>query len=174
MQKVPLVGITTLPETQYSLVPKQGEPMNLKPADDYVAYDQTQKPQSDVDADIVFVGYGIEAPEYNWDDYKGVDVRGKVLLMLVNELPSDDPKFSRARPSPTTGVGLTNTKRPRARARWSDPDPSGADGELSVGSGAQFKFWRAVGVEAGGGSALNVASWDSSRRGDPARDRLRE
>ena len=49
--------------------------------------------QSDVDADIVFVGYGIEAPEYNWDDYKGVDVRGKVLLMLVNEPPSDDPKF---------------------------------------------------------------------------------
>ena len=46
-----------------------------------------------MDADIVFVGYGIEAPEYNWDDYKGLDVRGKVLLMLVNEPPSDDPKF---------------------------------------------------------------------------------
>src|SRR5580698_9548183 len=85
MQKVPLVGITTLPETQFSLVPKQGEPMNLKPLDEYVAFDQTQQPQSEVDADIVFVGYGIEAPEYNWDDYKGVDVRGKVLLMLVNE-----------------------------------------------------------------------------------------
>ena len=41
----------------------------------------------------MFVGYGIEAPEYNWDDYKGVDVKGKVLLMLVNEPPSDDPKF---------------------------------------------------------------------------------
>ena len=67
--------------------------MNLKPLDEYVAYDQTQQPQSDVDADIVFVGYGIEAPEYNWDDYKGVDVRGKVLLMLVNEPSSDDPKF---------------------------------------------------------------------------------
>ena len=93
MQKVPLVGITTLPETQFSLVPKQGETMNLKPLDEYVAYDQTQQPQSDVDAEIVFVGYGIEAPEYNWDDYKGMDVRGKVLLMLVNEPPSDDPKF---------------------------------------------------------------------------------
>ena len=45
--------------------------MNLKPLDEYVAYDQTQQAQSDVDADIVFVGYGIEAPEYNWDDYKG-------------------------------------------------------------------------------------------------------
>jgi len=93
MQKVPLVGITTLPETRFSLVPKQGEAMNLKPLDEYVAYDQTQQPQSEVDADIVFVGYGIEAPEYNWDDYKGLDVHGKVLLVLVNEPPSDNPKF---------------------------------------------------------------------------------
>jgi Zn-dependent M28 family amino/carboxypeptidase len=93
LQKVPLVGITTLPDTRFSLVPKQGAAMNLKPLDEYVAYDQTQQSQSDVDAEIVYVGYGIEAPEYNWDDYKGVDVRGKVLLMLVNEPPSDDPKF---------------------------------------------------------------------------------
>src|SRR5579862_10051263 len=93
LQKVPLVGITTLADTRFTLVPKQGGAMNLKPLDEYVAYDQTQQPQSDVDADIVFVGYGIEAPEYNWDDYKGLDVHGKVLLMLVNEPPSDDLKF---------------------------------------------------------------------------------
>jgi Zn-dependent M28 family amino/carboxypeptidase len=93
LQKVPLVGITTLPETQFSLVPKKGEAMNLKALDEYIAYDQTQQAQSDIDADIVYVGYGIEAPEYNWDDYKGTDVRGKVLLMLVNEPPSEDPNF---------------------------------------------------------------------------------
>jgi len=93
LQKVPLVGVTTLPQTQFVLLPKQGESMVLKPLDEYVAYDQTQQSQSDVDADIVYVGYGIEAPEYNWDDYKGVDVHGKVLLMLVNEPPSDDPRF---------------------------------------------------------------------------------
>src|SRR5258706_5841670 len=97
LQKVPLVGITTLPETHFSLSPKQGSPMHLKLLDEYVAFDQTQQAQSDVDAEIVFVGYGIEAPEYNWDDYKGVDVRGKVLLMLVNEPPSDDPKFFKAK-----------------------------------------------------------------------------
>jgi hypothetical protein len=62
LQKVPLIGITTLPETKFSLVPKRGEPVDLKSLDDYVAYDQTQQPQSDVDADIVYVGYGIEAP----------------------------------------------------------------------------------------------------------------
>ena len=93
MQKVPMVGITPGPETTFSLVPASGEPMTLKVLDEYVAYDQTQQPQSEIDAPIVFVGYGIRAHEYNWDDYKGVDLKGKVLLMLVNEPPSDDPKF---------------------------------------------------------------------------------
>jgi Zn-dependent M28 family amino/carboxypeptidase len=92
MQKVPLVGITPGPDTTFALAPDKGEPINLKPLDDYVAYDQTQQPESDINAPIVYVGYGIEAPEYNWDDYKGMDVKGKVLLMLVNQ-PSDDPKL---------------------------------------------------------------------------------
>jgi len=93
MQKVPLVGITPLPETTFSLIPEKGSAIDLQPLDQYVAYDQTQQPNSDVDAEVVYVGYGIEAPEYNWDDYKGVDVHGKVLLMLVNEPPSDDVNF---------------------------------------------------------------------------------
>ena len=92
MQKVPMVGITPSADTRFSLVPAKGQPMDLKVLDDYVAYDQTQQPESAIDAEIVYVGYGIEAPEYNWDDYKGVDVKGKVLLMLVNQ-PSDDPKL---------------------------------------------------------------------------------
>jgi Zn-dependent M28 family amino/carboxypeptidase len=93
LQKVPMVGITPGADTCFTLVPSHGSSMDLKPLTDYVAYDQTQQPESTVDAEIIYVGYGIEAPEYNWDDYKGVDVKGKVLLMLVNEPPSDDPKF---------------------------------------------------------------------------------
>src|SRR5205807_510617 len=93
LQKVPMVGITPSQETTFSLVPASGSRMTLKVLDDYVSYDQTQQPQSDVDAPIVYVGYGIHAPEYSWDDYKDTDVRGKVLLMLVNEPASDDPKF---------------------------------------------------------------------------------
>jgi len=93
LQKVPLVGITPDSTTRFSLAPVNGSAMELKPLEQYVAYDETQQATSDVDAEIVYVGYGIEAPEYKWDDYKGVDVRGKVLLMLVNEPPSDDVRF---------------------------------------------------------------------------------
>lgn len=93
LQKVPMVGITPGADTRFTLVAANGPKLDLKPLDEYVAYDQTQQPESNIDAEIVYVGYGIEAPEFNWDDYKGVDVKGKVLLMLVNEPPSDDPKF---------------------------------------------------------------------------------
>ena len=93
MQKVPMVGVTPDPETTFAFVAANGQTTSLKPLDEYVAYNETQTPQAEIDAPIVFVGYGISAPEYNWDDYKGVDVAGKVLLMLVNEPPSQDPKF---------------------------------------------------------------------------------
>jgi Zn-dependent M28 family amino/carboxypeptidase len=93
MQKVPMVGITAEASTTFSFVAADGKTTSLKPLEQYVAYDQTQQPQSEILAPIVFVGYGISAPEYGWDDYKGVDVKGKVLLMLVNEPPSTDPKF---------------------------------------------------------------------------------
>src|SRR5216683_3065804 len=93
MQKVPMVGTTLSPETTFSLVPAKGSRRDLMFLSEYTAYDETQQAESKVNADIVYVGYGIQAPEYQWDDYKGVDVKGKVLLMLVNEPPSDDLKF---------------------------------------------------------------------------------
>jgi Zn-dependent M28 family amino/carboxypeptidase len=93
LQKVDFVGVKTLPGTTASLQPAHGAATNLKLADDYVAGNQTATESVDIDAPIVFVGYGIEAPEYKWDDYKGVDVKGKVVLVIVNEPPSKDPKF---------------------------------------------------------------------------------
>ncbi|HEY6347860.1 MAG TPA: M28 family metallopeptidase [Candidatus Angelobacter sp.] len=93
-QNVKFYGITTdQQKTQLSFVPKSGEPITLKFAEDFVATDETHSEQSQIDAPLVYVGYGIRAPEYQWDDYKGADLKGKVLLMLVNEPPSDDPKF---------------------------------------------------------------------------------
>ena len=96
LQKVDFVGVKTLTGTSASLQPTHGHPVDLKLAEDYVAGNQTQTDSVDIDAPIVFVGFGIEAPEYRWDDFKGVDVRGKVVLVIVNEPPSKDPKFFNA------------------------------------------------------------------------------
>ncbi len=93
LQKVPMLGVSTEEGSTFSLDPTKGEPMNLQRLQDYVATDQTGQTSTDVDAGIVWMGYGIDAPEYNWNDYKDVDVKGKVLLILVNEPSSDDPKF---------------------------------------------------------------------------------
>jgi Zn-dependent M28 family amino/carboxypeptidase len=159
MQKVPLVGVTPLPQTTFTLIPKQGEVMSLKPLDEYVAYDQTQQAQSDVDTDIVYVGYGIEAPEYNWDDYKGVDVHGKVLLMLVNEPSSDDPKFFK---------GKALTYYGRWTYKYEEAARKGAVGVILIHVTEMASYpWEVVRNSNSGeksylkleGPALKVASW---------------
>src|ERR1700685_1384912 len=162
LQKVPLIGITTLPETKFSLLPKHGDAMDLKFLDDYVAYDQTQQPQSEVDADIVYVGYGIEAPEYNWNDYKDVDVKGKVLLMLVNEPPSDDPKFFK---------GKALTYYGRWTYKYEEAARKGAVGVILIHVEEMASYpWEVVRNSNSGeksylkleGPALKVASWIQS------------
>ncbi len=93
-QKVALYAVhTDEAATRFALVPKAGSPIPLSYNTDYVTKDERGQTTADLDAPIVFVGYGIDAPEYGWNDYKGVDVRGKVLLVIVNEPASDDPGF---------------------------------------------------------------------------------
>ena len=89
VQKVPLVGITPTPT---SLVfEKGGRRQTLKWKDDVVAWTKhVAKSASMSKSELVFVGYGIVAPEYNWDDYKGMDMTGKTLVMLVNDPPVPD------------------------------------------------------------------------------------
>jgi Zn-dependent M28 family amino/carboxypeptidase len=93
MQKVPMQGIATQDVSTMAFAPNSGTPMDLVYRRDFVAQDETGETQDEIDADVVWIGYGIDAPEFDWNDYKDVDVKGKVLLMLVNEPPSDDPKF---------------------------------------------------------------------------------
>jgi len=92
LQKVPLVGIVgNVP--QKTTVGKGDRTAEFTKMGDYVAFSGTQKPQSNIPgAELVFVGYGIVAPEFQWDDYKDVDVKGKVLLMMNND-PEDDAKL---------------------------------------------------------------------------------
>ena len=93
MQKVPMMGIVTEPDSTYSLIPAKGDAMPLRNKDEIVAMDETGDSSTTVDAPIIWMGYGVYAPEYKWNDYQDVDVKGRILLMLVNDPPSDDPKF---------------------------------------------------------------------------------
>jgi TonB family protein len=92
-QDVPMVGVRSLPATTFAFVPANGAPVELKNLEDYVTSNETQTESADVDAPIVFVGYGITSPENKWDDYKGYDLRGKIALLFVSEPESNDPNF---------------------------------------------------------------------------------
>jgi Zn-dependent M28 family amino/carboxypeptidase len=91
VQKVPLVGIT--PDANITLTLKKGgKQRSLKYPDDFVAWTKRVVDQAGLtDSELIFVGYGVVAPEFNWDDYKGLDVKGKTLVMLVNDPPVPDP-----------------------------------------------------------------------------------
>ena len=90
LQNVPLVGITADPGMKLTLA-GHGHTLTPKFADEFVAWTKRVVDTSAVDADMVFVGYGVQAPEFQWDDLKGVDVRGKVLVVLINDPPVLDP-----------------------------------------------------------------------------------
>src|SRR5713226_7757156 len=92
-QDVPMVGVKTLPETTFKFTEAGGKSYEAKNLSDFVTNNESQTETADIDAPIVFVGYGIKAPEYGWDDYKNVDLHGKVALLFVNEPNSDDPDF---------------------------------------------------------------------------------
>jgi Zn-dependent M28 family amino/carboxypeptidase len=98
-QKVPMVGLT--PEFAGPLtVKKGGTTLAFKVHDDFVPFSQQVTDQVTLaNSAMIFVGYGVQAPEFNWDDFKGVDVTGKTIVVLVNDpqvmLPNStelDPK----------------------------------------------------------------------------------
>lgn len=88
-QNVPLYAVKTDPSTVLT-VSGNGKNETLKFADDYVAFTAAQKPEVEVDGEVVFCGYGIDAPNNKWNDYKGQpeDYKGKVLLIMVNDPPA--------------------------------------------------------------------------------------
>jgi Zn-dependent M28 family amino/carboxypeptidase len=87
-QNLTLVGVNPQPTSTL----KAGS-TTFRWLDDFVGVTYQQKTDAAFDADAIFVGHGIVAPEYQWDDYAGVNVKGKVVVLFTNEPPSDDPKF---------------------------------------------------------------------------------
>ncbi len=95
-QKVMLVGSTTGKDVSMTISGK-GPDLKLRWLDDFVGGSRRQKSEERIDAEMIFVGHGITAPEFGWDDYKGVDAKGKIVVLFTNEPPSEDPKFFNAR-----------------------------------------------------------------------------
>ncbi len=92
-QRFDVVGINAHPPATWTFRPKAGDEVGFRNSDDFIVASGVQAPTAAVDgAELVFVGYGIDAPEHKWDDYKGVDVRGKVLVMMNND-PDWDPEL---------------------------------------------------------------------------------
>src|SRR6202035_2159444 len=91
-QRVPLVRVVTSPQSTLQAT-KGATVLDIPCEEGFSGTSQTQTELEQVDAEAVFVGHGITAPEFDWDDYKGVDVKGKVVVLFTNEPPSDDPKF---------------------------------------------------------------------------------
>lgn len=88
-QEVPMVRITTDPSTTMRVTSAKGN-FDLKGFDDYVIWtDRTDSSLQWKNAEVVFAGYGVVAPEYGWNDYEGLDVKGKIAMVLVN-----DPGFN--------------------------------------------------------------------------------
>ena len=91
VQNVPLVGFQAKQVT--GAFEAGGRTIGLTFPNDFVAVSRRLAEEVKVEkSDVVFVGYGVVAPEYGWDDYKGLDVRGKTLIMLVNDPAVPDPK----------------------------------------------------------------------------------
>lgn len=89
VQKVPLIGFRNQPEMTIEVA---GKPLPVSLPDEAVLDSRRFVDQLAVDrAEMVFVGYGVDAPEYQWNDFEGVDVRGKTLVVLVNDPPVRDP-----------------------------------------------------------------------------------
>jgi Zn-dependent M28 family amino/carboxypeptidase len=106
-QTVPMVETTADPGTTLA-IDVGGKPHSLRFGDDMVVGTRTGQPEVKIDASkLVFVGYGVDAPEQQWNDYAGIDVKGKTVVMLVN-----DPGFH------ANDASLFEGKRMTYYGRW--------------------------------------------------------
>lgn len=102
LQEVPMVSISTQASPSM-LVNTPTSQFTLKGFDDYVIWTDKTEPELMLDqSELVFAGYGVVAPEYNWNDYEGLDVKGKVVLVMVN-----DPGFASGDSSQFKGKTMT-------------------------------------------------------------------
>jgi Zn-dependent M28 family amino/carboxypeptidase len=164
-QRVSLVGSLPLQDEAQLVI---GDKAKLHFGEDFVGNSFSQQPVNDFDAEAVFVGHGIYAPEFHWDDYKGVDLKGKVLVYFTNEPPSDDPAFFAGRA--LTYYGRWTYKFEEAARRGAvaaviiHTTPTAGYGWATV-SGSWSQERPEVKLEPGQ-PALKLAAWVTSNAGE--------
>jgi len=138
-QSVKIAGVKAQPQDSSVALIAGGKPLPLAYAKDWVWAPGDAKPVHAMDAELVFVGYGIAAPEEgDWDDYKGVDVKGKLLVMLVN-----DPAPTASEPNRFNGRGLTYYGR--WTYKFEEAARRGAAGVLLIHTDASASYgWSVV------------------------------
>lgn len=165
-QNVKMVGIKVEPATQMTFSGR-GTPRSFKFGDDFVATTGAQTSSVSVDADVVFVGYGIDAPLYKWNDYSGPaeDYRGKVLMIMVNDPPATDDE-------PNLFGGKALTYYGRWTYKYEEAARRGAAGVILIHTNESAGYgWNVVRTSFGGPRSeiaraagdktpyLNLMSW---------------
>jgi Zn-dependent M28 family amino/carboxypeptidase len=162
-QTVPLAGVTTEPGATLAASAADRR-LDFLLEEEFAGQAKTQQSE-DFDAEAIFVGHGITAPEFGWDDYQGTDVKGKVVVMFTNEPPSEDPKFF---------AGKALTYYGRWTYRYEEATRRGARAALIIHTNETAGYPYSVvkkltGAQIerpAGAPALAFAGWLSRRAGD--------
>jgi len=165
-QPVALVGMTPQPTLAWG---KGSDTATPRYGDDFVAWAERPEEHIAVDGDVVFVGYGIRAPEWQWDDYKGVPLRGKVLLMLVNDPGLQDSTIFNGKALTYYGRWTYKLRRRPGRGPWArcsstrpraPPTPGTWCGDHGRSNSS---CWTACGRQASRSRAGCSTTWRSAR-----------
>jgi Zn-dependent M28 family amino/carboxypeptidase len=154
LQEVPLVGIEGKATMSLS---SGGGPVEMEELRDFVANTTRVTPRMSItDSPLVFVGYGVHATEYNWDDYKGLDAHGKTLVMLINDPPVADPLHP-GQLDPKMFKGKAMTYYGRWTYKYEIASKLGAAGVLIVHETEPASYDWSVVVHSWGGEAFSLA-----------------
>ncbi len=173
IQAVELVGFTGTPTMEFTVA---DERIPLVFRDDFVAVSRQEQAAIDLmDSPLVFVGYGVTAPEYGWDDFKHVDVRGRTVVVLVNDPPVPDP-HDPSRRDPAMFHGTAMTYYGRWTYKLEEASRRGAAGAIIVHQtgpagypwGVVADSWSGENMDAAGSGAaeprVRVESWITENR----------
>lgn len=140
LQKVPMIGIRSGPNVDLAFT-GAGTPLHVTYEKDFIAGTRYPVNGAKLDAAMVFAGYGVQAPEYKWDDFKGMDVKGKVLVVLVN-----DPQIKKdGQLDPKMFGGKAMTYYGRWTYKYEEAERLGAAGCLIVHETAMAGYpWQVV------------------------------